>query len=118
MTSKRSTFVALALAVLAVDAPARAQDPAIEAKLFPAGYLHHGALTAALRKAAEANPARVTVRSLGKSVEGRDVWLATVGGPEAGTPATKPAVLVVANLEADHVIGSQVALRFVETVSA
>ena len=117
MTSKPSTLLALALAAFAADVPARAQDPA-DAKLFPAGYLDHGALTAALRKAAEANPGRVAVRSLGKSVEGRDVWLATVGGPEAGKPATKPAVLVVANLEADHVVGSQVALKFVETLAA
>src|SRR5207249_3039991 len=61
-----------------------------------------------------AQPDRVRVVSLARSAQGRDVWLVTLGKPD---PSTKPTVLVVANLEADHVVGSQVALGLVERLA-
>jgi hypothetical protein len=81
---------------------------------FPAGYLDHEGLTAAIRRLAEAHPETVRVRSLAKTGQGRDVWLLTVGRPEKKEESAKPAVLLVANLEADHVVGSHVALGVVE----
>lgn len=94
--------------------PSMAQDPPTTAvalpSVFPSGYIGHDALSAALRKAVETNPERLGMRSLGKSLEDRDLWLVTVGKPDR----FKPAVLVAANLEGDHVIGSQVALKMVE----
>src|SRR4051795_6475211 len=85
--------------------------------LFPSGYLGHEALSAALKKVANAHPEVVRVKSLAKTVEGRDVWLATVGHPAASGESSRPAVLIVANLEADHVVGSQVALRLIERLA-
>jgi hypothetical protein len=84
--------------------------------LFPAGYLDHSSLTDALKAVASAHPDRVKLDSLAKSREGRDVWIATIGGAPKDSPA-RPSILVVANLEADHLVGSQVALGLVEKLA-
>lgn len=85
--------------------------------LFPRGYPDHDALTAALRRAAGARPDRVRLTTLATTARGRDVWLVTVGAAETAG-AARPAVLVVANLEADHVVGSLVALALIERLAA
>ena len=79
--------------------------------LFPAGYADHQTLTTTLQNLAVAHPQRFHLQSLARTREGRDVWLGTVG--HSGSSA-KPAVLIVANLEADHVVGSHVALGLIE----
>ncbi len=98
-----------------------AQDPSQARKpetpsLFPSGYLDHPGLTDALRRLATAHPETVRVESLAKSREGRDVWLATIG-PAAKSSSPRPSILVVANLEADHLVGSQVALGLIERLA-
>ena len=97
--------------------PAPDTESASASEPFPAGYLDHDGLTAAIKRVAEAHPENVRVRSLAKTGQGRDVWLVSVGRPEKKDEAAKPAVLLVANLEADHVVGSQVALGLVERVA-
>ena len=108
------------LAALLIVPPARAQEPprrleAPAASLFPAGYLDDAGLSAALRRAAEADPKSVRVDALGRSFQGRPLWIATLGHARAGA---QPAILIVANLEADHVVGSQVALGLIERLAA
>jgi hypothetical protein len=106
----------VAVALLCVS-PLQAQEPKQAApSLFPSGYLDNEALTAALRRAEAAHPGRVHVRSLVKTLQGRDVWLVTLGRPQT-KGNTRPAILVVANLEADHVVGSQVALGLIERLA-
>lgn len=120
-TPIRLTFAFLALATglpaLGQDNPATPAPAPAAPALFPQGYSTYEALSASLRKAAEANPGRVTLGSLGKSLQGRDIWLVTLGGAAKGE-AARPSILVVGNLEADHVVGSQVALGMVETLAA
>ena len=91
--------------------PAKPASAAVE--LFPKGYLNHQALSAAIQKVAAAKPDRVKLRSIAKSGLGRDVWLVEVGKGDTA----KPALLVVANLEGDHVVGSQVALGLIESLA-
>jgi hypothetical protein len=76
-------------------------------------------LTAALRRVAERSPARVRLQSLARTLQGRDVWLVTLGPPQKdeGRAPRRPAILIVAGLEADHVVGSQVALALIERVA-
>jgi len=83
---------------------------------FPTGYLDHTALTEALGKVATAHPELVKVDSIARSKEGRDVWLVSIGAAAKDAPV-KPSILLVANLEADHVVGSQVALGLVEKLA-
>jgi hypothetical protein len=85
--------------------------------LFPAGYLSDEALGSALKRTAAAHSEVVRVRSIAKTAQGRDVWLATLGVPvSAGAPA-RPAILIAANLEADHLVGSQVALGLIDRLA-
>ena len=88
--------------------------------LFPFGYLDQAALTAAFEKLAKDHPSAVQVKSLAKTRQGRDVWMVTVGRPPKENDkegALKPSILIVANLEADHVVGSHVALALVERLA-
>ena len=100
------------LAALFLGSPGLAQEPG--PSLFPSGYPDHHALSEAIAKVAADHPGAIRVRSLAKTAQGRDVWLASLGRPDGQAPA----LLLVANLEADHVIGSAVALRLIEWLAA
>ena len=90
----------LILAALALPAAASAAGPAIE------GYSDFAALTKQV--AALAKPDVCQVTSLAKSPGGRDIWLATIG---RGDVNKKPAILIVGNVEAAHLAGSELAVR-------
>jgi hypothetical protein len=98
-------------------AQAKKADGTVAPVPFPSGYLDYPALTDALGRLATAHPALVKVDSLARSKEGRDVWIASIGAAPKDAPA-KPSILVVANLEADHVVGSQVALGLIEKIAS
>jgi len=77
-----------------------------------ASYLNHDGLTRELRSLANGSDA-VSMESMGTTLEGRQVWVLEIGNP-GGTPLEdRPAVLVVANLEGDHLVGSHLALEMV-----
>lgn len=86
--------------------------------LFPSGYLDHEALTARLKAAAEGKNDLARLTSLTKTAGGRDVWLMTLARVPDAKARPQPAILIVANLEADHVVGSQVALALIEALVA
>jgi hypothetical protein len=54
----------------------------------------------------------MTVQSLTKSPAGHDIWLLTLGTPEA---QTHPAVLYIAGLEGPDLTSTEIALRVIET---
>jgi len=104
----------------------RADEPKADSKVqakpqprpvapFPAGYLDNPGLGAALNRLADAHPDVLRVSSLAKTKGGQDVWLATIARGSGAGP--RPSVLIVANLEADHVVGSHVALGLVERLA-
>ncbi len=73
-------------------------------------YLDFAGLTGELRSLVNGS-SNASMRSIGMSRDGREVWLVEVGNA-SGTPMSeRPAVLVVGNLEGDHVVGSQLALE-------
>ncbi len=84
---------------------------------FPAGYLDHGGLSRALEGLARDHPAAVRVRSMARSRGGRDVWMVEVGHEGAKDAPARPSVLIVANLEADHLVGSEVALGLISRLA-
>ena len=99
--------------------PTRPEGPeGASPSLFPGGYLDHDGLTAALRRAEAAHPGEVRVSSLAKSSQGRDVWLVTLRPRRDPKSTPRPSILIVANLEADHAIGAQVALGLIERLVA
>jgi len=74
-------------------------------------YLDHAALTHQLEAWAQAHPDYVRLTSLGRTPQGRDIWLLTVG---AEPDRVRPAVWVDGNMHAGEVSGSSVALAIAE----
>ncbi|TVP44223.1 MAG: hypothetical protein EA350_12190 [Gemmatimonadales bacterium] len=96
---------ALTAAVLwAGTAPAFAQSGPYDQ------YLNHDQLTRAIQDLAGRHGNLASVRSFARTDEGRDVWLLTLGNARTGQLDQKPALLIVANLEANHLVGSSTAL--------
>ncbi len=101
LTSCFSLISISASLVLPVFAGTAKANPALE------GYANYEALAQQVEQLAESD--LVSVKSLGKTIGGRDVHLLTIG---TGDVDTKPAILIVGNVHAPHVAGSELALRF------
>ena len=56
---------------------------------------------------ASAYPEWVDLESIGKSLQGRDIWLLTVTNPATGAPESKPAMYVDGNIHANEVQGAE-----------
>jgi murein tripeptide amidase MpaA len=63
-------------------------------------FYRHEALTALLADYADAAPELVSVASIGKSHEGRDIWLATLTNTATGAAEDKPAFWIDGNIHA------------------
>jgi len=73
-------------------------------------YHTHAELSAALKTLATAYPSLATLVSIGKSAEGRDIWAIEIANT-SGTPVDqRPGLLIAANFEGDHVVGSELAV--------
>lgn len=116
------SFLLCTSLLLAQDPPKpdtpRPEHQGGQPSLFPSGYLDHESLTARLKSAAEKQPEVARLTSLTKTAGGRDVWLMTLVRVPDAKARPHPAILVVANLEADHLVGSQVALGLIEALLA
>ncbi len=84
-------------------------------KGFRNAYLDDAALTAQLRAWADAFPAIAHLASLGRTPEGREVWMLTIG---AEPERVRPAIWIDGNMHASEVAGSSVALAIAEDVLA
>lgn len=63
-----------------------------------------------LRQIAEAYPEFVELRSLGKSLQGRDVWLAIVNNPATGEHTDKPAMYIDGNIHGNEIQAAETVL--------
>ncbi len=107
--SRVATGLALVLStVLALPGLLRGQT---------ASYLDYEGFTRELRSVVNGSDL-ANMESLGTTLEGREVWMVQVANP-AGTPLDeRPAVLVVGNLEGDHLVGSQLSLEAIRYLVA
>ncbi len=107
----RPMAVPLAIALVGLVAaalPAAAQESA--------KYHNYAEMSALLQTMTGAHKDIARLVSIGKTAGGRDIWLVEIANP-AGLPvAERPALLVAANFEADHLIGSEIALAVVDTL--
>src|SRR3569832_430896 len=76
-------------------------------------YYRYEALTTRLHALAERHPALMRLTSIGKSFDGRDVWLATVTAFAHGDDRDKPAFWVDGNIHAPELAGSSACLYFI-----
>jgi murein tripeptide amidase MpaA len=79
-------------------------------------YYRYDELTALLKQYAREFPNLLKLESIGKSHEGRTVWLVTVTNFKSGSDSDKPALWVDGNLHASEVAASAAALYHLHTL--
>src|SRR5204862_4144697 len=85
--------------------------PAPSAAARPADrHLPHAALEAELRALAAAHAGSATLVEIGRTAGGRRLWAIEIAAPGAMPPASRPGILLVANLAADQIAGSTLAV--------
>ena len=77
-------------------------------------FYRYDELGAFLHALAAEFPALLAVESIGKSFQGRDIWLATLTNTATGSHSDKPALWLEANIHATELTGSHAALHLVE----
>jgi hypothetical protein len=70
-------------------------------------------LVVLMNRIRDAWPRFVSIRSLGKSHEGRDLWMLVLNNPDTGTHAEKPAFYTDANIHGNEVQGGEANLYLV-----
>jgi murein tripeptide amidase MpaA len=76
-------------------------------------FYRYDELTGFLKQWTDRHPHLFKFESIGKSFEGRDIWLATVTNFDTGPDTEKPAFWVEANIHASEVTGSAAALHLI-----
>jgi len=76
-------------------------------------YHRYAALTARLQQFADRHPGLMRLASIGRSHEGRDIWLATITSFAHGDDRDKPAFWVDGNIHAPELAGSSACLYFI-----
>jgi hypothetical protein len=79
------------------------------------GYRSHREMSERLRSLAGSSSGRATVRSIGTSAGGREIWLVTVGG---ASPDARPAILVAGGVDPSTPTGRELSLRVIEGLVA
>ena len=77
-------------------------------------FLRYDELTTELHALAAASPDLIELSSIGRSHEGREIWLATVTDTSTGPHHGKPAHWVDANIHAVELTGSVAALHLID----
>ena len=73
-------------------------------------YYDYEEMTALLQEIARAYPELVELRSIGKSQEGRDMWLAIVNSPKTGPDTSKPAMYIDGNVHGNEIQAAEMVL--------
>jgi len=89
-------------------------EPIIHQRFDPAqgelSYYTYDVLTRLLHELVAAHPRLAQIESIGKSLEGRELWLVTLTNLETGPALEKPAYWIDGNTHAGEVTGSTVVL--------
>jgi murein tripeptide amidase MpaA len=75
-------------------------------------FYNHDELTRLLFAYAQAHPTLMVVQSIGKSYEGRDIWVATLTNIATGAAEDKPAFWADGNIHAAELLASTAVLYF------
>lgn len=106
--------VASAVAICGLVAPLTMAVAATPSALAAqsSSYMAFEDLTRALEEAVDASEL-ASMRSIGMSLEGREIWLVEIAADGGPPTEERPGVLVVGNLSGDHLTGSHLALEVV-----
>lgn len=81
-------------------------------------YPNHDELTEWLERFAAEFPNLVELTSIGKSYEGRDIWLLTVTDHAVGAPEEKPAIWIDGNIHASEVTASVAIVHLIDHLTS
>ena len=81
-------------------------------------FYRYDDLTRLLHEYAAEYPHLIQLESIGRSYQGRDVWLVTATNTTSGPASTKPALWVDGNLHATELAGSAAALYFIHSLTS
>ncbi|MBN1107173.1 MAG: hypothetical protein JXR66_05935 [Bacteroidales bacterium] len=73
-------------------------------------YYTHAGVTDLMKKIAAAYPSLVTLESMGKSYQGRDMWVMIISDKKTGDPGTKPGFWIDGNIHSIELQGTEMAL--------
>jgi hypothetical protein len=73
-------------------------------------YYNHAGITDICKKLAAAHPDLVKLSSIGKSYQGREMWLLTVTDFKTGKPEEKPGFYMDGNIHSNEIQGTEMAL--------
>lgn len=76
-------------------------------------YSNFAAQSSRLSALAKAYPGLTNLTSIAKTNGGKDIWLLTIG---TGKTETKPAIAVIGGTEGTHLLGTEMAIGFAETL--
>jgi murein tripeptide amidase MpaA len=80
-------------------------------------FHRYAELTEILHGLAREHPALVTIESIGRSHEGRDIWVLTVTNAATGPAAEKPAFWIDGNIHSIEVAAASAALYFLQALA-
>jgi murein tripeptide amidase MpaA len=80
-------------------------------------YYRYQALTAILQQLVQTYPRLLAMESIGKSHEGRDIWVLTVTNQDTGAALDKPAYWVDANIHASELASGAAALYLIDMLT-
>lgn len=104
------TFIPILLLLFLVIAQSNAGEDINPAE----GYHNYASLTKALKDLAGKNKNITLLSSIGKSLNGKDIWMLRISGEKGSEPDVKQALLICGNVEGDHLIGSEVTIELAE----
>ena len=73
-------------------------------------YYTHAGVGDLCKRLAAAYPGFVTLESIGKSYQGRDIWVLTISDKKSGDPETKPGYWIDGNIHSIELQGTEMAL--------
>lgn len=73
-------------------------------------YYNHDGITDICKKIAAAHPDLAKLESIGKSYQGREMWLLTITDFKKGKPEEKPAFYLDGNIHSNEIQGAEMAL--------
>ncbi len=113
----KTTLISIAALVLGLGL-ANAAEPIIPAETPPEHTFNRlsdfDEITALLKGYVAAYPTWVTLESIGKSTEGRDMWLLTLNNPATGDVLSKPAMYVDGNTHGNEIQGTEATLYTID----
>lgn len=104
----------LPLAAVSFQTPRQASPPPV---IDASSYPDYDRLSDDLESLAAAFPRLTRLKSMGRSLQGRELWVMEVTDFESGPPESKPAIYLDGNMHASELVGSVICLKTIDTLA-